>query len=225
MERLGSGSAPARLRPSTPARALGLRNDAPLPLLPPPPPFSSRPPLSSRPPISSRPPVRPLSLRPPVRRRAAQAVIPVWRPVVCGDGTCDHPYEFPAYGPFGCVVDCGLDQSVTKMARALMESRIICESFRRTVRNRRLSLTGGTVRHRPSPSVTVRHSPRPRHCATHAKPDRRRPRASHRRPPRPLCPRPPAVHGADWGVLRGATSAGSGLIPCTLRRRCVEEFK
>ena len=25
----------------------------------------------------------------------------------CGDGSCDYPLEFPAFGRFGCEADCG----------------------------------------------------------------------------------------------------------------------
>lgn len=34
-------------------------------------------------------------------------VRPIWTPRVCGDGACQSPYEYPAYGRFGCEVDCG----------------------------------------------------------------------------------------------------------------------
>ena len=27
---------------------------------------------------------------------------PTWVDPVCGDGNCEYPWEFPAYGPFGC---------------------------------------------------------------------------------------------------------------------------
>ena len=30
-----------------------------------------------------------------------------WKDPVCGDGVCEEPYEFPAYGRFGCRADCG----------------------------------------------------------------------------------------------------------------------
>lgn len=30
-----------------------------------------------------------------------------WSDPVCGDGTCEFPYEFPSYGRFGCQADCG----------------------------------------------------------------------------------------------------------------------
>ena len=31
----------------------------------------------------------------------------MWSDPVCGDGTCEFPYEFPSYGRFGCQADCG----------------------------------------------------------------------------------------------------------------------
>ena len=34
-------------------------------------------------------------------------VDPIWTEAPCGDGVCSAPYEFPAYGRFGCKADCG----------------------------------------------------------------------------------------------------------------------
>lgn len=31
----------------------------------------------------------------------------------CGDGTCDVPEEYPGFGPFGCISDCGVFQQRT----------------------------------------------------------------------------------------------------------------
>jgi hypothetical protein len=45
---------------------------------------------------------------------------PVWVDEVCGDGTCSEPFEFPAYGRFGCRADCG---SNTNLATMLLQVR------------------------------------------------------------------------------------------------------
>lgn len=31
----------------------------------------------------------------------------MWKDPVCGDGLCEAPFEFAAYGRFGCRADCG----------------------------------------------------------------------------------------------------------------------
>ena len=31
----------------------------------------------------------------------------VWEDPLCGDDTCFEPFEFPAFGRFGCAADCG----------------------------------------------------------------------------------------------------------------------
>lgn len=31
----------------------------------------------------------------------------VWKEQVCGDGVCDSPLEFKAFGELGCKTDCG----------------------------------------------------------------------------------------------------------------------
>jgi len=33
----------------------------------------------------------------------------------CGDGRCEAPWEFPAWGPFGCRADCGRNLNTTHM--------------------------------------------------------------------------------------------------------------
>jgi hypothetical protein len=38
---------------------------------------------------------------------------PVWKDPVCGDSKCEWPWEFPAYGPFGCRADCGLNPNTS----------------------------------------------------------------------------------------------------------------
>jgi hypothetical protein len=35
----------------------------------------------------------------------------MWTDPVCGDGVCERPFEFPAYGPFGCFFDCGREEA------------------------------------------------------------------------------------------------------------------
>ena len=37
-----------------------------------------------------------------LRRIEEQLVTPFWRDPQCGDGTCEQPFEFPAWGRFGC---------------------------------------------------------------------------------------------------------------------------
>ncbi|DBA89815.1 hypothetical protein WJX79_008735 [Trebouxia sp. C0005] len=36
-----------------------------------------------------------------------QILTPTWVDPVCGDGNCEYPWEFPAWGRFGCKADCG----------------------------------------------------------------------------------------------------------------------
>jgi len=40
---------------------------------------------------------------------------PTWKDPVCGDQKCEYPWEFPAYGRFGCRADCGMHQNLTKI--------------------------------------------------------------------------------------------------------------
>jgi hypothetical protein len=44
-----------------------------------------------------------------------EAVEPVWQSTVCGDGTCNNPFEFPSYGRFGCRPDCGAASDLTNV--------------------------------------------------------------------------------------------------------------
>ena len=44
-----------------------------------------------------------------------ETAFPVWVDEVCGDGTCNEPFEFPAYGRFGCRADCGSNANLTTM--------------------------------------------------------------------------------------------------------------
>uniref|UniRef100_A0A061REY9 Polycystin cation channel family n=3 Tax=Tetraselmis sp. GSL018 TaxID=582737 RepID=A0A061REY9_9CHLO len=40
---------------------------------------------------------------------------PTWKDPVCGDQKCEYPWEFPAYGRFGCKADCGMQQNLTRI--------------------------------------------------------------------------------------------------------------
>lgn len=31
-------------------------------------------------------------------------LLPTWKDPVCGDSNCEYPWEFPAFGRFGCAV-------------------------------------------------------------------------------------------------------------------------
>lgn len=44
-----------------------------------------------------------------------QVLAPIWKDPVCGDGKCEWPWEFPAWGPFGCKADCGSNTNTTKI--------------------------------------------------------------------------------------------------------------
>ena len=43
------------------------------------------------------------------------AAFPVWVNEVCGDGVCNAPVEYAAYGRFGCRPDCGVESKLTTM--------------------------------------------------------------------------------------------------------------
>ncbi|CAI5462638.1 unnamed protein product [Closterium sp. Yama58-4] len=38
-----------------------------------------------------------------------------WADPTCGDGTCDRPFQFPAFGRFGCEADCGTFPNLTSI--------------------------------------------------------------------------------------------------------------
>lgn len=40
-------------------------------------------------------------------------LLPIWKDPICGDGNCEWPWEFPAWGRFGCQADCGINANVT----------------------------------------------------------------------------------------------------------------
>ncbi|CAI5951940.1 unnamed protein product [Closterium sp. NIES-64] len=47
---------------------------------------------------------------------AAHAVLfppSLWADPTCGDGSCDRPFQFPAFGRFGCEADCGTFPNLT----------------------------------------------------------------------------------------------------------------
>ncbi|GBF87818.1 hypothetical protein Rsub_00529 [Raphidocelis subcapitata] len=44
---------------------------------------------------------------------------PIWTDPVCGDGRCEPPWEFPAWGPFGCRADCGRQPNVSPVIVAV----------------------------------------------------------------------------------------------------------
>ncbi|CAI5535825.1 unnamed protein product [Closterium sp. Naga37s-1] len=39
----------------------------------------------------------------------------LWADLPCGDGTCDRPFQFPAFGRFGCHADCGTFPNLTSV--------------------------------------------------------------------------------------------------------------
>lgn len=68
-----------------------------------------------------------------------RAVTPVFTDPVCGDGRCEAPYEFPAWGPFGCRADCGAQPIVTNVVvsvagdfvgHATISPRVLMEGVR-----------------------------------------------------------------------------------------------
>jgi len=42
-------------------------------------------------------------------------MVELWRDPVCGDGTCEPPFEFPAFGRVGCLADCEAQIEVTPL--------------------------------------------------------------------------------------------------------------
>jgi len=53
----------------------------------------------------------------------------VWEDPYCGDGRCDNPLEFPAFGNLGCAVDCGRFANVTTI-RVVMSTNFHSEADR-----------------------------------------------------------------------------------------------
>ncbi|KAK3269640.1 hypothetical protein CYMTET_21930 [Cymbomonas tetramitiformis] len=44
----------------------------------------------------------------------------VWKDAMCGNGVCESPQEFPAFGPLGCKVDCGTEQDLHEVILILV---------------------------------------------------------------------------------------------------------
>ena len=45
----------------------------------------------------------------------AKILLPIWKDPICGDGNCEWPWEYPAWGPFGCQADCGTNANTTSI--------------------------------------------------------------------------------------------------------------
>eukprot|EP00798_Chlamydomonas_sp_ICE-L_P009098 gene9098-16223_t len=45
----------------------------------------------------------------------SQVLAPIWKDPICGDNKCEWPWEFPAWGRFGCKADCGSNDNTTKV--------------------------------------------------------------------------------------------------------------
>ncbi|CAI5468681.1 unnamed protein product [Closterium sp. Yama58-4] len=45
----------------------------------------------------------------------ATIVQSLWADPTCGDGSCDRPFQFPAFGRFGCEADCGMFPNLTSV--------------------------------------------------------------------------------------------------------------
>lgn len=43
----------------------------------------------------------------------SKVLLPIWKDPVCGDGNCEWPWEYPAWGRFGCRADCGVNPNTT----------------------------------------------------------------------------------------------------------------
>jgi hypothetical protein len=52
-------------------------------------------------------------------------ILPIWKDPVCGDGDCEWPWEFPAYGRFGCRADCGVEMRTTKVISFLVMTWLV----------------------------------------------------------------------------------------------------
>uniref|UniRef100_A0A7S3R7G2 Uncharacterized protein n=1 Tax=Dunaliella tertiolecta TaxID=3047 RepID=A0A7S3R7G2_DUNTE len=48
-----------------------------------------------------------------------KVLLPIWQDPVCGDGTCQQPWEFPAWGRFGCRADCGVNLNTTTISLSI----------------------------------------------------------------------------------------------------------
>lgn len=54
---------------------------------------------------------------------------PLWKDPYCGDGRCDEPLEFPAFGNLGCAADCGTFANLTTI-RVVMSTNFYSEDDR-----------------------------------------------------------------------------------------------
>ncbi|KAG2494616.1 hypothetical protein HYH03_007135 [Edaphochlamys debaryana] len=45
----------------------------------------------------------------------SKVLLPIWKDPVCGDSNCEWPWEFPAWGRFGCKADCGVNTNTTSV--------------------------------------------------------------------------------------------------------------
>ncbi|CAI5983985.1 unnamed protein product [Closterium sp. NIES-65] len=61
---------------------------------------------------TARPLVSPTSLPLPLFLPHLQTL---WADPTCGDGSCDRPFQFPAFGRFGCEADCGTFPNLTSV--------------------------------------------------------------------------------------------------------------
>ncbi|CAI5951937.1 unnamed protein product [Closterium sp. NIES-64] len=61
---------------------------------------------------------RPLLTVPPLPLPPLQTL---WADPTCGDGSCDRPFQFPAFGRFGCQADCGTYESFQPFPRGESE--------------------------------------------------------------------------------------------------------
>ncbi|CAI5484985.1 unnamed protein product [Closterium sp. Yama58-4] len=54
----------------------------------------------------------PLFIAPPFSPPPLQSL---WTDPVCGDGSCERPFQYPAFGRFGCEADCGTFPNLTSI--------------------------------------------------------------------------------------------------------------
>ena len=73
----------------------------------------------------------------------------------CGDGVCDAPAEFPAYGRFGCAADCGslLDSAPSRAASSLHAS--VFYNFTHSLVRRPMRVCARARRRRFQPATGV----------------------------------------------------------------------
>lgn len=54
----------------------------------------------------------------------------VWVDPICGDGTCEAPFEFAAFSRFGCKADCGRLSDIQRLTSAQVCAKA-CGMFKR----------------------------------------------------------------------------------------------